>query len=232
MIFYGRNVTQEAIRSKFSASSIYIQQDINIDKKLNEIVQEAQDKNIPVSSISLKKLQQITESNEHQGIAIDLQFRYRSIKELNSAKSLIYISEFTYEHNLGAIVRTAEVSGLGGVIIPKNKNISPISAKTSAGAIFHIPILKESIFNTIKSVKSIHYQIIGIERDGTAYYDLDLTQQSLFIIGGEDKELSEPVREKCDAIAEIPQFGNVNSLNMSVATSIVLYEQVRQNSNF
>src|SRR5690606_33574111 len=94
--------------------------------------------------------------------------------------------------------------------------------------LFHIPIIQESIFNTLTTCKKNGFFVYGIERDGNIYTKTDLTGNALFIIGGEDKSLSEQVRKKCDAILEIPQFGKVNSLNMSVATSIVLFERVRQ----
>ncbi len=234
MIFYGRNIVLEAIRSKHKCSTLFIQEDINENEKISLIISEAKDRNISINEKSRKDISTLTNSDEHQGVAIELSFQFANLKELSSSdekQSFIYISTATFEHNIGAISRSAEVAGITGVILPKKAEISPTVAKTSAGAIFHIPIIKLPIFNAIKTLKDSGFFIFGIERNGITYYKNDLTENCMFIIGGEDKSLSDPVRSKCDAILEIPQAGKVNSLNMSVASSIVFFERNRQINN-
>jgi len=227
MLFYGRNVALEALKSRHQVQRLLIQQQIFKDEKIQRIITLAKEDDISIEEISLKQLSKQTHSEEHQGIAVEVQFHYgRNIDPQKG--SYIYISEATFEHNIGAITRTAECVGLTGVIIPKDISITPVTARTSAGAIFHIPIFQQSLFNTIKLFSSNGVPIYGIERDGKPYFSVELTGPSLFIIGGEDKSLSKQVREECTEILEIPQSGLVNSLNMSVATAIVLYEQARQ----
>jgi 23S rRNA (guanosine2251-2'-O)-methyltransferase len=237
MIFYGRNSVDEALNSTLhNPRQVYLQEDINENAKIQRILIEAQDKKIPIKKLPRTEITRLCKSDDHQGVAIDLEFKESNLKDLlQSSKpgsiKLIYIYSATYEHNIGAISRSAEVAGLSGVVVPKTASITPTVAKTSAGAIFHIPIIKLPIFNAIKLCKSFGLQVIGIERDGENYYTADLTGDTLFIIGGEDKGLPDQIREKCDQIVEIPQFGKVNSLNMSVAASIIFFEKNRQEKN-
>lgn len=232
MIFYGRNVAQEALRSSlFRSSQLILQKDINQDSKISELIQSAKQSSTPIKYIDRSEISKLTHSDEHQGVAVDVEYSLRKLSKLavqDKTNAYIYISTATYEHNIGAITRTAEVAGFQGVIIPKNVSITPTIARTSAGAIFHIPIYSESIFNAIKKFEQESFYIFGIERGGQHYFDVDLTENSLFIIGGEDKSLSESVSKKCDNILTIPQEGSVNSLNMSVATAIVMFDRVRQ----
>lgn len=240
MIFYGRNVTIEALRSPFykEASFVYLQEGISKDEKISEIIQLSAQHKIPLKYISRGELSKRANSDEHQGVLIELNYNFAKLSSLLSnnnsgPKTFIYISVATYEHNIGAIARSAEVAGFDGVIIPKQAQITPTVARTSVGAIFHIPIARESIFNTIKMMQSNNVDIYGIERDGTMYTEENMTYNDcMFIIGGEDKSLSESVRKKCTTILEIPQFGKVNSLNMSVAASIVMFERVRQSQYY
>lgn len=233
MIFFGRNVVFESLNSEFyHPSLLYVQSGSETADKIKDIIEIAKSAGIQIKKVSHKDLKKITGGNEHQGIAVEVpDFAIRSKFNLeieNVSRSYLYISEATYEHNIGAIIRTAEVSGVDGVIIPTSAKITGTVARTSAGAVFHIPIYRASIFNAIKEFKKNGYQVVGIERDGQSLYETDLTENTLFIIGGEDKELSGTLRSKCDTIVEIPQSGKVNSLNMSVAASIALFERVRQ----
>ncbi|MDQ6985361.1 MAG: 23S rRNA (guanosine(2251)-2'-O)-methyltransferase RlmB [Candidatus Dojkabacteria bacterium] len=231
MIFYGRNVVKEALTSKFKSHKLYIQNNINKDNKISEIIALAKSRAIHVEDINPKKLSKLTNSNEHQGIAIEIDYSVEKLSSINIPDfndSFIYISDVTYEHNIGAIIRSAECSGLKGVIIPNNTNITGTVAKISTGALFHIPVYREAIFNSIKFFKDLGFKIVGIERDGEKYFESDLSGNNLLIIGGEDKSLSDRVRKKSDLIVEIPQFGKVNSLNMSVAASIIMFDRVRQ----
>lgn len=217
MIFYGRNVVTEALSSKHYSSEVFVEENINQSPKVLNIITLADSKNVKVTYLTRKALENKTKSKEHQGVAVDCRLEQPQLKELikNPEAGFILISESTFEHNVGAIIRSAEVSGLNGVILPKDVNITPTVAKTSAGGIFHIPVLSLSIYQALKTFKNENYSILGIERSGSYYYDNNLTGNTLFIIGGEDKSLTDGVRSKCDTILEIPQAGKVNSLNMT-----------------
>lgn len=236
MIFYGRNVVYEALRSSHPIKGLMVDSSLRNDQnqKIIEILHKAGEKNIPVSYIPRKQLEKNSGSDDTQGIAVDLvlsQFNLKKDLKNHSSerkRRYMYISTSTFEHNVGAIIRTAESAGMSGVIVPRDLDLSSIVAKTSAGAIFNIKIYKESIYNTIKLFKLENIEIYGIERGGELYTSKDLNKDSLFIIGGEDKSLSGNLIGKIDGVLSIPQFGKVNSLNMSVAAAVVMFEQVRQ----
>lgn len=232
MYFTGRNSAIELLKSKLhKIDEIIIDELAKVDEKIETIVRLSKSKNIKINLTSRKNLNKIAGSEDNQGVCVKARFNYSELRNVDLAnldKSFVYIYENTFEHNLGAIIRSAECAGFAGVIIPKGKEINDVIARTSAGAVFHIPIIQNSIFNTIKDFQRNGINIFGIERDGTIYTEANINYPSLFIIGGEDKELSEEVRSKCTDILEIPQFGEVNSLNMSVAASIVMFEHVRQ----
>ncbi len=232
MIFYGRNIVLEALKSKYKAHEIFIEKNINRDEKITLILDAAKAAGVTIRTKDRKEISHITKSQEHQGVAIDLNYHIEAINknDIRQDSAYMYISDATFEHNVGAIIRTCEVAGFAGVILPKNLNITPVIAKTSAGGIFHLNIYKEAVFNCIKKFKDADFNIYGIERNGNTYYEQDLTGSSLFIIGSEHRSLSETIQKKCDNILEIPQLGNVNSLNMSVAASVVIFERLRQNS--
>lgn len=236
MIIYGRNAVLEALKSDFRSNGLYLQDGISHDDKLSEILEYAKSQKINIINLNSRELANKLDTTDSQGVGLDINFQTQNLKQIlskdeNLEKSFIYITESSFQHNIGAIIRTAECAGLGGVILPPKMDITPMVVKVSTGAIFHIPIIKESIFNCIKEFEDNGYFIFGIERGGKSYCSVNLASPSLFIIGGEDKSVSDPVRKKCTEILEIPQFGRVNSLNMSVATSIVLYEQRRQIEN-
>lgn len=231
MIVYGRNVLLEALKSSHLIHRVYIERDVRVDSKLSEILNLVRAKNVRLDEVSSKDLDKISKVEEHQGIAAEMEFKTEKLKDaLNSSfgKSFIYILEASFVHNIGAIARTAESAGFGGVIVSPSLNITPAAIKSSAGAIFNIPIITGSVFNVIKTFKDNNYFVYAIERGGENYFEVDLSNSGLFIIGGEDKSISSQIASKCDKLLSIPQFGKANSLNMSVAAGIVIYEHLRQ----
>lgn len=231
MVIYGRNSVLEGLKSNFRPIFFAIQKGIRIDDKLQQIINECKARKIEIKEMSSQEIDKLTSTEDNQGVGLKIDFQTQKLKtslEKRLDYSYLYITESFFTHNIGAIARTAEVAGLGGVIIPPNIDITPAMVKTSAGALMHIPVIKESLFNCIKLFRAKGFLIFGIERQGTKYFEANLAEPSLFIIGGENKSLTNAVRDKCDQILEIPQFGKVNSLNMSVASSLIIYEQVRQ----
>ena len=187
--------------------------------------------------MSKKHLQKITKTDNHQGvIALKGKEEEKSIKEIienayNQKRDpyLIFVRDVQYEGNLGAIIRTAEAAGLDGVIVPPKIEITSQTVRAAMGATEHIPVTHIGLFQGIKIAKEMGLQIVGIELTGNDYYfKTNLTLPTLLIIGGEDKSLSEEVADKCDSIVKIPMKGKVNSLNMSVAAAIVIYDRIRQ----
>lgn len=235
MIIFGRNVALEALASNTLVNKVYIQDSINQDSKIQEIVRLSKQKSVKIDFVHSNLLDKLSTGKAHQGVLAEVTLStYSSLKALFKHKtnfahdSLIYIFESQLSQNMGAIIRSAEVSGIRAVIIPPKQNITSETIKVSTGAIFNIPIVQESIFNAIKTAHANGYQVAGIERSGTTYYNANLDVPTMFIIGGEDKKLTQTIRSKCDVILEIPQFGKTNSLNMSVASGIIIFEHIKQ----
>lgn len=225
----------ESLHSYFLPESIFFDESFTktSDEKVKAILNTARKKSLNIIPINKKELSKMCPDQRHQGFVAKIDFKTHKAKDIEidyskKINSYIYIMSADYEHNLGAIIRTSEVAGFSGVIIPPKVSITPVVVKASAGAVLHIPIFQESIYSSIKIFKDKGFKIFGIERNGEVYYKTDLTNPSLFIIGGEDVSVTENIQRNCDKIIEIPQFGKINSLNMSVAASIVIFEQVKQ----
>lgn len=233
MIIFGKNTVLEALKSEFKSEELFVDNTSDKSNKIPDIIAIAKTKNVKLTFVNSKQLSKIAGTEDHQSVALKIDYKpYPSLKKFSDSKeierSFIYVYDSQLTHNVGAIARTAECAGLGGVILPHKIDITPANAKTSVGSVFNIPIINESIFEAIKVFKQNGYKIFAIERGGETYYEQDIEGNCLFIIGGEDKSLGENIIERCDGVLTIPQFGKVNSLNMSVATSIIVYEHVRQ----
>lgn len=232
MLIPGRNPTFEALHSSFRVKRVLLQEDINEDAKIASIIDAAQKHNVKIEYRERRELERLSKGEPHQGVIAELDMVLPNIDDTDLMEDnglYIYIRDAQYEHNLGAILRTAEVAGAKGVIIPPKLDITPVTARVSMGAVFHLPVFQGSLFPTIKYFQENDYRVYGIERgNDTPYFQVQTVENCLLIIGGEDYELSKEVLDKCDDVLSIPQFGKVNSLNMSVAAGLVIYEYVRQ----
>lgn len=233
----GRNPVIEALKAKSDLKYIVLDEGLAPDPKINKIRKLAAKQDVTIRLKPRKYLKKISQTGTHQGvIAIKYDNKAPSFKALVEAVPLdqspffIYIREALYEHNIGAIVRTAEAAGAHGVIIPPKAKVTPQVVRISMGGTEHIPVINAGLFPTIKQAREkLGLRVVGIEVIGeNHYFEEDLTGPTLFIIGGEDRPLSEEITSKCDAIVKIPLNGYLNSLNMSVAAGIVLYDKVRQ----
>lgn len=231
MIVPGRNPVIELLRSKFPISNLQLQEEINADAKIQEIYHLASQRGITPQFVNRKVLTKLAGSEDHQGVIAETNFYLGPVtsKELEKGGSYIYIREAQYEQNAAAIIRTAEVAGMAGVILPPDLRLSPTMVRISMGAVFHIPLYQHSLFPTIKQFNEFGMPVYGIERGGENIFTADLDKDSLLIIGGEDHALSTEVLERCDKTLSIPQAGKINSLNMSVAAAVVIY-QITQGS--
>ncbi len=237
----GRNPVIELLRSGRRVKKLFIEKDINRDGKITEILKLGRKRHAVIEHVPKKKLTQMSETGNHQGVIaladieiFDLSAVLESWDEMQTLQeksiSLIYIREAQLEENVGAITRSAEAAGFSGVIVPPKLKITPQMFRSSMGAMANTIIMQESLFIAIKTAKDFGLKIISIEISDNAlpYSDADLTGNTLFIIGGEDRSISEPIQKQSDAIVKIPMHGKINSLNMSVAASIVMFEKLRQ----
>ena len=229
MYIYGKNVAKEKITSNEKINKAYISDRLN-DR---EIITLLKNYNVKYTIVPEKFLNTKVDGL-HQGIILDVddvetkEFDY--IKEIKKENPiLVMLDHLEDPHNFGAIIRTCEALGIDAIIIPNDRtvNINGTVVKTSAGAIYNIPIVRVVNLNTcIKNLKDIGYWIIGTDMEGTDYRKIDYNMPTCLIIGNEGKGMSKVLKDNCDYIATIPMSGEINSLNASVSAGIILSEIV------
>ncbi|PAV27920.1 23S rRNA (guanosine(2251)-2'-O)-methyltransferase RlmB [Virgibacillus profundi] len=234
----GKNPVMEALRSGRSVNKVLVLEQLNSNThaKLHQLAKQA---GTIVQKVPKSKLEQLSDGN-HQGvIAYVASYEYASIEDLfdkanekNEAPFFIVLDELEDPHNLGSILRTADATGVHGVIIPKRRSVGLTSsvAKTAAGAMEHIPVARvTNIANTIDELKERNVWVVGTEADATEDYRvLDGELPIALVIGNEGKGISRLVKKKCDWTVSLPMRGQVSSLNASVACSLLLYEIYRK----
>lgn len=240
-IIEGRNPVIEAIRSGKPIDKLYILDGCN-DGPVMTIKREAKKKEIFVKYVAKERLDQISETGKHQGvIAYAAAYEYSDLEdifELATSKGedpfVFILDNIEDPHNLGAIIRTANLAGAHGVIIPKNRAVGLTStvARTSAGALNYTPVVKvTNIKQTIDELKKRGLWFVCADMGGENMYGLNLTGPIGLVIGNEGDGVSRLVKENCDFVASIPMKGDIDSLNASVATGVLAYEIVRQRLN-
>ena len=206
---------------------------------MNTVLREAKKHDTVINYVKKERLDQMSETGKHQGVIGYLAaYEYATVDEiLDKAREkgespfVILLDDIEDPHNLGAIIRTANLAGAHGVIIPKHRasGLTATVAKTSAGALNYTPVAKvTNISKTIEELKKEGMWFVCADMGGTTMYDLDLKGSIGLVIGNEGKGVSRLVKEKCDFVASIPMFGDIDSLNASVATGVLAYEIVRQ----
>lgn len=236
-IIAGRNAVLEALRSDKSIDKIFVIEKCQ-DGPINTILREAKKRNVMIDFVDKTSLDRITDIN-HQGvIAYMAAYDYASVEDIlenaaskNEDPFIIVLDQIEDPHNLGAIIRTANLCGAHGVIIPKRRavGLTTSAVKTSAGAINYTPVAKvTNISQTIEALKEKGLWFVCADMDGDLMYDIDLKGPIGLVIGNEGNGVSQNVKKKCDFISKIPMFGDIDSLNASVACGVLSYEIVRQ----
>lgn len=237
----GRNPVFEAIRAGREIDKIIVKKG-EYEGSLVAIIKKAKSLKIPVVEAEKAKLDSLCGGANHQGVIAfvaahtyqDVKDMVKAAKQKSEAPFLIILDKITDPHNFGSIIRTANCVGADGVIIPKRGSVglSDIVAKTSAGALEYTPVAKvTNISETIEMLKKEGFWIAGAEADGELMYKTDLTGAIALVIGSEGEGISHLVKEKCDFLCKIPMYGEINSLNASVAAGVMMYEIVRQREN-
>ena len=234
----GRNAVLEAFRSGKCVDKLFILDGCQ-DGPVRTIAREARKTDTIINYVSKERLDQLSETHAHQGVIAQVAaYDYSTVDEILAraeekaeAPFLIILDNVEDPHNLGAIIRTANLAGAHGVIIPKRRAVGLTStvAKTSAGAINYTPVAKvTNIVRTIEELKEKGIWFVCADMGGETMYDLDLTGPMGLVIGNEGEGVSRLVREACDFTASIPMKGDIDSLNASVAAGVLAYEIVRQ----
>ena len=234
----GRNAVLEAFRAGKTIDRLFVLDGCQ-DGPVRSIVREAKKGNTIVSFVPKERLDQMSETKKHQGvIAFAAAYEYAQVEDILSAAKekgeppfIFLLDGIEDPHNLGAIIRTANQAGAHGIIIPKRRaaGLTATAAKTSAGAINYTPVAKvTNLVQTMEELKQEGLWFVCADMGGELMYRQNLTGAIGLVIGSEGEGVSRLVKEKCDFITKIPMFGQIDSLNASVAAGILAYEIVRQ----
>ncbi|MCH5339167.1 MAG: 23S rRNA (guanosine(2251)-2'-O)-methyltransferase RlmB [Acetatifactor sp.] len=234
----GRNAVIEAFRSGRTIDKLYVLDGCQ-DGPVLTIKREAKKQDTIVKYVTKERLDQLSETGKHQGvIAVAAAYSYAEVEDILAAARekgeppfVILLDNIEDPHNLGAIIRTANLAGAHGIIIPKNHavGLTATVARTSAGALNYTPVAKvTNLSRTIEDLKREGLWFVCADMGGTSMYSLDLKGPIGLVIGSEGEGVSRLVKEKCDMTAAIPMRGDIDSLNASVAAGVLAYEIVRQ----
>lgn len=237
----GRNAVLEAFRSGKTIDKLYVLKNCQ-DGPVNSILREARKQDTLISFVAKERLDQMSETGKHQGvIASAAAYEYAQVEDIlrlaeerGEAPFVFLLDNMEDPHNLGAIIRTANLAGAHGVIIPKRRaaGLTAAAAKASAGAIHYTPVAKVTNLGAeIEKLKEKGLWFVCADMGGTPMYELNLKGPIGLVIGSEGEGVSRLIREKCDYVASIPMKGDIDSLNASVAAGVLAYEIVRQRMN-
>lgn len=234
----GRNAVLEAFRSGKPVDKLFVLDECQ-DGPVRTIVREAKKHDTILNFVSKERLDQLSETGKHQGvIAHAAAYEYSEIEDMFALAEkrgedpfFILLDNIEDPHNLGAIIRTANLAGAHGVIIPKRRavGLTATVAKTSAGALNYTPVAKvTNLAKTMEELKERGLWFVCADMGGESMYRMNLTGPIGLVIGNEGEGVSRLVKEKCDFVASIPMKGDIDSLNASVAAGVLAYEIVRQ----
>ena len=234
----GRNAVMEAFRSGQVIDKLFILDGCQ-DGPVRSIAREARKKDTIINYVPKERLDQLSQTGSHQGVIAQIAaYEYSTVEDiLEKAREkgeppfIFLLDNIEDPHNLGAIIRTANLAGAHGVIIPKRRavGLTATVAKTSAGALNYTPVAKvTNLGKTIDELKEAGIWFVCADMDGDRMYDLNMKGPIGMVIGNEGEGVSRLIREKCDFTAAIPMKGDIDSLNASVAAGILAYEIVRQ----
>ena len=236
----GRNAVLEAYRSGQTVDKLFLQAGLH-DGMILTIAREARKAGTVISYVPKEKLNQMTQTGHHQGvIALTASHNYASVEDiLKKAEEagedpfIFLLDGIEDPHNLGAIIRTANLAGAHGVITSRRHSagLTAVAVRASAGAANYTPVARvTNLGAAMEELKGRGIWFVCADMDGTEMYDLKLTGPIGIVIGSEGEGVSRLIREKCDMTASIPMFGNIDSLNASVAAGVLAWEAVRQRS--
>jgi 23S rRNA (guanosine2251-2'-O)-methyltransferase len=238
---YGINSVSEALKARGRAFAWVGMAKERHDLRLQRLIEDCRKLGVPVRFVSRVELDRMAGNAAHQGVvAVTSAKQYNDLDDVIAAKRgqyslLIVLDGVEDPHNLGAILRTADAAGANGIVIPERRaaSVTGTVTKASAGASEHMPIAKvTNIARTVEELKEQNIWTVGLDERGSQTYDaLDYNMDCALVVGAEGKGLHDLVKRKCDFLVSIPMLGKVPSLNVSVATGVVLYEIVRQRRN-
>lgn len=231
IIIHGKNPIREAIYNNRKIYNLYLDNKFN-DRQFLKFLEV---NNIKYDRLPKDKLNEMTNNALHQGVVAEVdEYQYYELFDVykeSKINKFVILDEITDPHNLGAILRTAEAAGIDGIIVSKRQQapLNATVAKVSSGAIEHVPVIAvANINNTILSLKKLNFIVVGT--DGNAKYDyreIPKDQNIAVVLGSEGSGIRPLVRNNCDMLVKIPMYGKINSLNVSVAGALLMYEMIK-----
>lgn len=235
IVIEGRNTVHDALVSDVVVKEVMIGRESQKDVKMNEIRSLAGSRGVKVREVSPKELSRWAGSARPQNVVAVVEIEDVRLDEVLEKEEpvLLVFNRIDYERNLGAILRTAWAGGVDAVLVSDRgvHEITPVVSKVSMGGAVHVPVISGSLFPMLKALQDAGLPIVGVEAgDGEVYSKQNLRGGLALVFGGEDSGVSDSLRKYCDVLVHVPMASEVNSLNVSVATGVVLFEKLRQDS--
>lgn len=235
----GRNPVLEALsRRRRRVRRIWLDERARPEPRLKRIAQLAGEQGVPIQRVERRFLDRKSTTGVHNGVIAEADelehwsFSSRVDDVLGRGEDPCFVvaDELSYEHNLGAVLRSSLGAGVHGVVIPtqRGKGVTPVAARVSMGGVEEVPVIREGLSSCLKLAQRAGLPIVGADMDGVPPWQLDLSGPLVLVLGGESKGLSKALRKRCDAIVGIPLQGGLQSLNVSVTAGVLLFERVRQ----
>jgi 23S rRNA (guanosine2251-2'-O)-methyltransferase len=234
IILEGRNTVHDALSSDKKIQNVFVAKESLDDPKIKEILVLAKQRKVSLNIVPSKDIKNKTKSFNPQNVVAQMEVEDISLKEVlekNKNACILLFNRLDYEQNLGAIMRTSWGAGVDAVIVAPSgvHEVTPVVAKVSMGGVAYVPVIAQSLFPALKLLQENAIPIVGVESGmGEVYFKQNLTGPVAFVFGGEDSGLSDPLKKYCDLFIHIPMNSDLSSLNVSVATAIILFEKLRQ----
>ena len=237
----GKNPVIEALqRRRRRVHRVLVDQQSREGDKIRHLLKLAEECGVPIEWVQREVLKKMTSGRVHNGVVALAeplpQYTVQSLVEHAFSQTdsplLVLADEIVYEHNLGAILRSAMGAGAHGLIIPNRRGtgVSPVVARVAMGGAEEVPVVRAGILSALKRVRKSGFRIVGADMGGGDYWEVDFTGPVAIVLGGESKGLSEPIQKRCDAVASVPLQNGLESLNVSVTAGVLLFERLRQMS--
>ncbi|MCA9570980.1 MAG: 23S rRNA (guanosine(2251)-2'-O)-methyltransferase RlmB [Myxococcales bacterium] len=239
----GRNPVLECLqRRQRRVRRLFLDQGAKPDRKIRTILRLAEEAEVPTARVPRAHLDRMADGRVHNGVVAEVealpQLTTRQLLDqvfdAGETPLLVLADEVSYEHNLGAILRSALGFGVHGIVVPTRRGaeVGPVVQRVSMGAVEVVPVVHESLSAALKPISDAGVRVVGADMGGTSIYEADLRGPLALVLGGEGKGLSPTLARKCDEIVSVPLAGGLESLNVSVAAAVILAEKRRQDGWF
>ncbi len=236
-MLYGRNAVIEALRGQRQHRRLYVAQGAERQERIGDLLDDARDKRIPVSRLHAHEMDQIAGAVNHQGVALETSlYRYADLDDIVAnpqRRPIVFLDHLQDPQNLGTLLRTAEATGVAGLVIPDRRSVSitPAVVNSSAGAVEHLRVARvTNLSRAIETCKQTGYWIVALEHreDAGTLFSAAIPEPTGLLIGSEGKGIGPALMAHCDVVVQIPMVGEVESLNAAVAGSVTLYDLLRR----